>query len=175
MPGNIWGNIGSAGDLRYIYGRQVCMPSLNEVYEKFGYAAEAAQLFETEIINILRALSVLEHSLHKRPNRALAKKIFDDLDKKTLGNLLFKRLKHFLKDTENIQNQFESVLHARNRLMHTFYRDHGLAKFEEAGRAAMFSDLNILHNEILAGYQTALSISDVLYSLVEEERRKSAN
>jgi hypothetical protein len=64
------------------------MPSLIDVYAKFGEAAEAAQLLETEVGNMLLWVSAAEHNLLTKPDPVLARKIFSDVDRKTLGQLI---------------------------------------------------------------------------------------
>ncbi len=47
------------------------MPTLDDVYLKFGYAAEAAQLLETELGNVLAKHGIVEQNLVNQPIRTV--------------------------------------------------------------------------------------------------------
>jgi len=53
------------------------MADRRELYAKYGIAAEAAQLFETELGTLLLALRGLENDWHLVPDGAAAKAVLD--------------------------------------------------------------------------------------------------
>lgn len=131
------------------------MPSLASVYEKFGEVAEAAQLLETQVGNALLAFAVTEHGLVERRNLALARKVFTEIDRKTLGQLIsnFKVKSTIPVDLEQL---LASALQERNRLNHAFYREHNFRRNSEEGRTTMLEDLEVMHERIIAAYVALL-------------------
>lgn len=61
------------------------MPSLDDVYRKFGETAEAAQLIETELGTMLLAARCIEEGLLEKQGPALATDILDSVNRHTLG------------------------------------------------------------------------------------------
>lgn len=135
------------------------MPTLIDVYTKFGDAAEAAQLLETQLGNLLLSEAIELHGFKKTQNKALAKKILGDIDKKTLGQLI-----HALKPsqpTPKLEELLALALSQRNRLNHSFYRQHNLRRNSEEGRLVMLADLEVIHNNILAAYVAVLPLAKI--------------
>ena len=103
------------------------MPTLDDVYRKFGEAAEAAQLLETELGNILIVARCLDAGLLESQNPARGADIFDSVDRQTLGQLLNVLGKQF-----EALDALEAILlkarDARNRLSHSFYRKHNFRR-----------------------------------------------
>jgi hypothetical protein len=64
------------------------MTSLDDVYRKFGETAEAAQLLETELGNILLIVEGAEKGLLEREDKELAHSILKKIERSTLGGLL---------------------------------------------------------------------------------------
>ena len=64
------------------------MPTLQDVYVKFGEAAEAAQLLETELGNLLLTAGMTEHDLLNEPDPELAESLVNEINRKTLGQLI---------------------------------------------------------------------------------------
>lgn len=137
------------------------MATREEVYGKFGITAEAAQLFETELITLLLTTRGLNEAWHVSPNPEAARKALDDLDASTLGSLLSR-----LKGNANVQiddalkDRFASALKARNRLSHGFYERHNLRIQTDEGRDKMIADLEVLHTELFAAWQIASAMTD---------------
>ncbi len=63
------------------------MPSLNDVYQAFGFAAEAAQLLETELATLLieNRCSSADFLTQSDAERALS--IVETVNQRTLGQL----------------------------------------------------------------------------------------
>jgi hypothetical protein len=136
------------------------VPSLSDVYAKFGEAAEAAQLLETELGNVLLSSAVELHGLQKAKNKALAKKILSDIDRKTLGQLIL-ALKGTRKPDTELLDLLSLALSERNRLNHAFYRQHNLRKTTEEGRMLMLADLQVIHDHLLRAYMAVLPLSGI--------------
>lgn len=51
-----------------------------------------------------------------------------------------------------------AALEARNRLQHSFYREHNLRRNSEEGRAIMLADLESIHTTILVAYKKTVKI-----------------
>ncbi len=64
------------------------MATRNELYEKFGITAEAAQLFETELGTLLLSASAIENGWHVTPAPVNTQKTLDQIEAHTLGRLL---------------------------------------------------------------------------------------
>ena len=64
------------------------MPTLDDVYRKFGEVAEAAQLLETELGTVLLCNQGVEHELFTGDKGELATEIYNKINKSTLGQLL---------------------------------------------------------------------------------------
>jgi hypothetical protein len=122
------------------------LASREEVYCKFGIAAEAAQLFETDLGTLLLAVKGLDNGWHVHPNPKSARKVADQIDACTLGALLA-RLKERIVVDEQLEATFSSGLKARNRLMHEFFERHNFKIQSEDGRDLMIADLEGLHEE----------------------------
>jgi hypothetical protein len=63
------------------------MPTLDDVYRKFGETAEAAQLLETELGTKLLIRRGVAANLLNQPNSALASDISEEINRHTLGSL----------------------------------------------------------------------------------------
>ncbi len=62
---------------------------------------------------------------------------------------------------------FARALAERNRLSHSFYRQHNFRLNSEAGRAIMLADLRDIHTRLLAAYKLALEVAGVGLSSVQ--------
>ena len=136
------------------------MPSLEAVYARFGETAEACQLLEVEIGNLLLADAVRLHGFDKVQNKVLARRIVDDIDRKTLGQLI-----HALRKCRLVPPDFESELEValaeRNRLNHSFYMEHNLRRNSDSGRQVMLADLEVIYQNVQKAYQSASALSDI--------------
>ena len=63
------------------------MPTLDEVYRKFGETAEAAQLLETELGTVLLSNLGEKEGLIVAPNPKRASELFGAINRNTLGHL----------------------------------------------------------------------------------------
>ena len=136
------------------------MPTLDDVYWKFGYAAEAAQLLETELGNMLIKHGVVEENLVDQPDPNRAAELFRQMDKHTLGRLITK-LKAKNQSVANLEGVLAIALNERNRLFHFFYRQHNFRRNSDEGRQRMLDDLESIHKTLLDAYQAVMLLLGV--------------
>ena len=136
------------------------MPTLDDVYWKFGYAAEAAQLLETELGNMLIKHGVVEENLVDQPDPNRAAELFRQMDKHTLGRLITK-LKAKNQSIANLEDVLAKALDERNRLFHSFYRQHNFRRNSDEGRQWMLDDLESIHKTLLDAYQAVMLLLGV--------------
>jgi hypothetical protein len=136
------------------------MPKLDDVYWKFGYAAEAAQLLETELGNVLIEHGIVEANLVNQPNPNRAADLFRQINHHTLGQLITK-LKAKNQSIANLEDVLAKALDERNRLFHHFYRQHNFRRNSDEGRQQMLDDLEAIHNTLLDAYKAVLLLSGV--------------
>lgn len=130
------------------------MAARERLYARFGEAAEAAQLFETELGTLLLCVRGLKEGWYAEPDAKAAAKMLRDIERSTLGGLLAKLRLSFGFD-EAMTAKFDSALKARNRLNHGFYERHGFAIQTDEGRDVMLADLSSLHEELLDAWRAA--------------------
>jgi hypothetical protein len=136
------------------------MPKLNDVYGKFGFTAEVAQLLETELGNALIKHGVVEENLVNQPNPNRAADLVRQIDKDTLGQLIAK-LKSKNQSIANLEGVLAKALDERNRLFHSFYRQHNFRRNSDEGRQQMLDDLESIHETLLVAYKAVMLLSGV--------------
>lgn len=129
------------------------MATLDDVFWKFGYASEAAQLLEVELINVL-----IDYEIKQGGDIPTLKEKFLKMDKFTLSKLSGLSREKGLIDDETLQHM-TAALRARNYLAHNFYRAHNFAKNTPEGRQKMLDDLKKTHNIIFEAYRKVMLIS----------------
>lgn len=134
--------------------------TLDDVYRKFGETAEAAQLLETELGNILLINRGAEAGLFVKPDPEIGSAILDTINRHTLGELI-KRLNRSPQSLDALEAQLQSALRERNRLFHSFYRQHNFRRNSDEGRAVMLRDLGSIHETLLNAYKAVMLLSGV--------------
>ena len=135
------------------------MPSLDDVYQKFGEVAEAAQLLETELGTMLLTLRAGEEGLFSQPDPTPAD-LLQAINRHTLGQLL-KGLKGKAQSLEILEQLLWDALKARNSLLHSFYRKHNFRRNSDEGRKVMMSNLESLHHTLFTAYKALLKLSGI--------------
>lgn len=134
------------------------MPTLDDVYRKFGETSEAGQIVETSLGNIVLPMGLLplvsvseqkeeDGSTSSRfvmTDQAAANRFARSVDRKTFGQLIQGARPQTQLDPE-LEGVLEAALKERNRLTHHFYRQHNLRRNTDAGRAIMMADLESIH------------------------------
>lgn len=141
------------------------MADRHELYAKYGIAAEAAQLFETELGTLLLALRGLENDWHLVSDGAAARDVLDTIDRSTLGRVL-NDLKRHITIEGDLEEGFSSALKVRNRLMHGFFERHNFKIQTKKGRREMVADLDRLHGELFAAWRVADKLTTVTSAIV---------
>ncbi len=137
--------------------------NLNELYTKFGIAAEKAQVLELEAGNVVLSyitLFVNTENITVEEKKGF-KKLIEDVDAKTLGNLLtkIKSIVNFDTMSENIINE---ALNKRNYLTHRFFKTHNFAIYNETGRNAMINELEEISNYFDTAHNHLSTISKLM-------------
>jgi hypothetical protein len=140
--------------------RRIDMPTLDDVYRKFGETAEAAQLLETELGNVLLSLGALEEDLMAGMNPNRAADLVGEIDASTLGRLL-NRLRTKTRLPDGLEPLLLEALERRNRLSHCFYRRHNFRRNSDEGRGMMISDLESIHESIIKAYKAVMLLSGI--------------
>ncbi len=134
------------------------MTTLDDVYEKFGCASEAAQLLETELGTLLFRSGAIESGLFENPDHDKALELMQLVNRKTLGQLI-----RSLSTTEYTLDELEELLgkalSERNRMTHSFYRQHNYRRNSPEGCAIMLKDLDAIHEAILDAYKAVMRLS----------------
>ena len=139
----------------------------HELYAKYGIAAEAAQLFETELGTLLLCVRGLENGWHIVPDGAEARKVLDAIDRSTLGKVL-NTLKRHIDINDDLEQCFSSALKARNRLMHGFFEKHNFKIQNKKGQREMITDLENIHGELFTAWQTAGGLTTIVSAVIDE-------
>lgn len=155
------------------------MPTLDDVYRKFGEVSEAAQLIETELGTSLLFFDIVEAELISPDtltveDKLAAREIMARIERKTLGALL-KSNKQHTDELEKLEPLLSDALKVRNRLSHHFYREHNFRKFTEAGREIMMADLEAMHVKLIDAYKALLLLSgtDIDKVIAEADARRA--
>lgn len=143
------------------------MAERHELYAKYGIAAEAAQLFETELGTLLLCLQGLSEGWHQQPDGAAARAFLDKIERDTLGRLLGK-LEGWLKLDDDLEPIFSAGLRARNNLAHGFFERHNFKIQSSNGRSQMISDLEVLHGELFKAWRLASAIGEAFYEAMRQ-------
>jgi len=133
------------------------MTKIDDVYKKFGETGEAAQLLEAQLGNTLLKIRVDEEYLTTNQNKKLARSILTKIERSTLGGLLNSVKK--VGGWENLESLFQKALNERNRLSHSFYREHNFRRNSNEGCEIMIKDLKKMYTTILEAYKISLILS----------------
>jgi hypothetical protein len=136
------------------------MPTLEQVFCKFGEVAEAAQLLETDLGTMMLLVKGVEHELYTGDKGELATEIYGTINKSTLGQLL-KQVAKPAGFSDDLELLLAKALADRNYLFHSFYRKHNFRKNSDEGRAIMLADLENRHQTILEAWMIFLRLQGI--------------
>jgi hypothetical protein len=136
------------------------MPTLDDVYRKFGAASEAAQLLETQLGTMVLITRGSDAGLFESANPHAARKLYDQVNKDTLGQLL-RQASGLHDDLDQAADLLTRALAERNRLAHSFFRQHNFRRNSDSGRALMLQDLESLHDTLLEAYKLVMRVSGI--------------
>ncbi|WP_374516826.1 hypothetical protein [Undibacterium squillarum] len=138
------------------------MPTIEDVYCKFGFVSEAAQLLETELGTVLFRESASETDLFNNPDPKVAREIYKKISTQTLGRLI-NNTKSKVKSLDSLSELLSAALTERNRLAHSFFLEHNvrLRAENDRGRVLMIDDLERMHEIIFDAYKAVMLLSGI--------------
>lgn len=136
------------------------MPTIEDVYFKFGLTSEAAQLLEFELGTILFRSGAIKAGLFENPDSDKAGDLLKLVNRKTLGQLI-RSVSGTNESLEQLQETLVLALKERNRLTHSFYREHNYRRNSEEGCGIMLKDLESIHDTILDAYKVVMRLQGI--------------
>lgn len=139
------------------------MPTLDDVYRKFGEVSEAAQLVETELGTMLLFFGVVDEGIITSTlevDGERATELLGRINRQTLGQLV-KNTKRHIDALDQLEPLLSAALKERNRLSHHFYRQHNFRRNSDEGRSLMLNDLESIHDALLRAYKAIILLSGV--------------
>ncbi len=94
----------------------------------------------------------------KNPVRAAD--ILGSVNRHTLGQLL-KSLNNHTQSLDALDVLLVKARDERNRLSHSFYREHNFRRNSEEGRTLMLDDLEIIHSALLDAYKAVMLLNGI--------------
>jgi hypothetical protein len=143
-----------------LFGDRLTMPTLEDVYCKFGFAAEAAHVLETQLGNMLLLHRAIKEDLIGGNNPERARVVWDSVTRQTIGQLL-KNLTNHSQSLDRLNDLLLTALKERNRLFHSFYTSHNFRKNSEEGRLIMLQDLEGIHTALLGASKALLLLKGI--------------
>src|SRR5690242_6437263 len=111
------------------------MATLDDVYRKFGEVSEAAQIVETDLGTMLMFFGVVDKGLITPTlevvDRERAADLMRRINRQTFGELL-RNTKRHTEALDWLEPLLSRALDERNRLAHSFYRQHNFRRNTEA-------------------------------------------
>jgi hypothetical protein len=105
-------------------------------------SAEALQLIQTQLGTVLLLVcAASDHLFANRPDRTRTKSRTQPIDE--------------------LETLLQRALTERNRLSHSFYRQHNFRRNSDEGRALMLKDLESIHDTLLNAYKAVLLLTGV--------------
>jgi hypothetical protein len=153
------------------------MPSLDDVYRKFGEVSEAAQLIETELGTLLLLPAIVAEGLITPTldvDRKRGTELLGRINRQTLGQLL-KNTKRHTDALDQLEPLLSAALEERNRLSHSFYRQHNLRRNTDVGRAVMLDDLELIHGTLMMAHKALLLLSGIDLDALSEALTKASD
>ncbi|TDH36272.1 hypothetical protein E2A64_13395 [Pseudohoeflea suaedae] len=141
------------------------MATREELYTKFGIAAEAGQLFETELGTLLLCPRGLEYGWHLLPNGEKARAVLDEIDRSTLRRLA-NSFKGAIRIDDDLADRFSFAQRARNRLNYGFYEKHNFKIQTDEGRQAMIADLEAIQEGLFQTWQFASAMTSQISEII---------
>ena len=79
----------------------------------------------------------------------------------SLQGQLLKQLCNKIDSNEQLDDLFSEALKQRNRLAHSFYRQHNFKRNTDEGRDIMIQHIGTIHDVFIEAYKAALLISGI--------------
>lgn len=144
------------------------MSTIDDVYRAFGYAAEAAQLLETELGTLLFRVQGEKLGIFTGEQSEDAREILDKINRSTFGQLL-KKVTAETTQIDHLSEQLAAALAERNRLSHSLFRIHNNRRNTDEGCAIMVADLEQIHRTIFNAYKLVLLLAGIDLDALEKQ------
>ena len=151
------------------------MPTLDDVYRKFGEVAEAVALLETDLGTMLMFFGIVEVGVtttFEVTDKAKAAEVLRRVNHQTLGQLI-KNTKRHVEELTLLEPLLSAALEERNRLFHHFYREHNFRRNSDQGRTLMLNDLETIHFTIIEAFKAVALINGTDIEALVEEMNKT--
>ena len=102
----------------------------------------------------------IDAGLVENTDPARAAELLSFVNRQTLGQLL-KSLNRSTDSPNELDDVLRRALAERNRLSHSFYREHNFRRNSEEGRVLMMKDLESIHDVLLDAYKAVMQLSGV--------------
>jgi hypothetical protein len=139
------------------------VPTLDDVYRKFGEVSEAAQLVETELGTMLLLFGVVDEGLIAPTLEVDGKgatELLGRINRQTLGQLIGNTKRH-TEALDQLEPLLSTALEERNRLSHQFYRQHNFRRNSDEGRSLMLDDLESIHTTLIEALKALNLLSGI--------------
>ncbi len=153
-------------------------PTLDGIYRKFGEASEASQLLETDLGTLLLFLEAVAEGMITdalEVDGKRATELMSRINRQTFGQLL-KNVTSKTRSLDELEFLLYDALQKRNRLSHSFYRQHNFRRNSVEGRAIMMADLELIHATLLDALKELSLLEGIdLEALVAEAALRQNN
>jgi hypothetical protein len=126
---------------------QQSLPTGYQLSAKFGRAAKAAQLLETEPGTLLISVRAIEKGWHVTPDPVNTPKALEKIEADPLG---------VHEGKAAFDERFAWALKARNHLNHGFHERYNFKIQNDEGRDGVIADVEELHKELFESAQPTL-------------------
>lgn len=110
---------------------------VREVFAQFGLAMYKAQVLEQALVNVL---TYAQASKASYPSPEIFEAFLDDNLTVTMGRIL-RRLEPYLENDQLFGRELSDALTLRNRLAHSYFREHDHDFFSFTGRETMLAEV----------------------------------
>jgi hypothetical protein len=151
------------------------MSTLDDIYRKFGEVSEAAQLLETNLGTTLLFFGVVDEGIVAptlEVDGESATDLMHRINRQTFGQLL-KNTKRHTDALDQLEPLLSTALEERNRLAHSFYRQHNFRRNSEAGRVIMLQDLEAIHETLIEALKALSLLSGIDLDVLVEQMAKA--
>ncbi len=144
--------------------------NLHQLYADFGMAAEKAQVLELEAGNVV--LSFISLTIDRNnissADKLSYRKLVDQVDRKTLGNLL-RQVRKIVEFDSSSEEVISDALSKRNYLVHSFFKTHNFAIHDESGQVKMRKELSDISKQMDIAHMHLSVICQLLEKVARRE------
>lgn len=144
--------------------------NLHQLYADFGMVAEKAQVLELEAGNVILsfiALTVDPNNISPA-DKVVYKKLVDEVDRKTFGNLL-RQVRKVIEFDSSSEEVISDALSKRNYLVHGFFKTHNFAIYDDSGQVKMRQELSDISKQMDIAHMHLSAICQLLEKVAGRE------